>query len=824
MATRRELLGAAAAVSALALTETARAAPDAAAQPSPRERTALDFGWRFHLGHAQDPAQDFGFGATQTAYAKAAALAPEPASPAYDDSLWSPVALPHDWGVELPFIAPVNLDPAVKVDPRAAHGYKPLGREFPETSVGWYRLVLPLATSDLGKRISLEFDGVFRDCLVFVNGYVLAENHSGYAPFRVDLTDVAVYGGANVILLRVDASQGEGWFYEGAGVYRHVWLVKTDPVHVPQWGTFVRTSMAGDLASLSIQTEVANEGDLERDCDVVTTVIDPAGRAIAAVRGSVHAGAWSVARLDQSLSAPHPALWSLETPNLYRAETEIRVAGQTVDRYSTPFGIRDIRFDPDQGFFLNGRSVKLKGTCNHQDHAGLGVALPDRMHAFRIERLKAMGSNAYRAAHNPPAPELLDACDRLGMLVLDETRRMSVSNDALSELERLIRRDRNRPSVILWSIGNEEPHQATEQGARVAITMKRLVERLDGTRPIVEAMDGGWGNGVTRVLDVVGFNYRTTQIDDFHARFPKIPAIGTETASTLTTRGVYIRDDRRQLTTAYDTEAPWWGSTAEGWWPYVDARPAIAGGFIWTGFDYRGEPTPFSRWPSVASYFGVMDSCGFPKDEYYYYKAWWDAEPQAHLLPHWTWPGREGQPIDVWCYANVDRVELFLNGASLGAQDVVRDRHLSWSVPYAPGVLLARGYRAGRLIVSETRETAGPPARIELSADRVRLAADGADVAVITARIVDVKGRSAPTASDLVSFEIDGPGALIGVGNGDPTSHEPDKAPQRSAFNGLCMAIVQTKCESPGRIAVKALAPGLDGGAVLLTTSAGLAR
>ena len=819
MATRRELLGAAA-LAACALADPAHAAPTQAAPlPSPRERTNLDFGWRFHLGHAQDPAKDFGFGANQTAYAKAAALAPEPAGPAYDDSLWAPVSVPHDWGVELPFVAPVNLDPAVKIDPRAAHGYKPLGREFPETSVGWYRLVLPIAASDFGRRISLEFDGVFRDCLVFVNGYILGENHSGYAPFGVDLTDVAVYGGANVILLRVDASQGEGWFYEGAGVYRHVWLVKTDPVHVPQWGAFVRTSVAGGVATLSIQTEVANEGDSDQDCEVVSRVIDPAGHLAGAATGTVRASAGGLARLDQTLSAPHPSRWSLETPNLYSLETELRVGGQVVDRYVTIFGVRDIRFDPDNGFFLNGAPVKLKGTCNHQDHAGLGVALPDRMHAFRIERLQAMGSNAYRAAHNPPAPALLDACDRLGMLVLDETRRMSPELEALGELERMIRRDRNRPSVILWSIGNEEPHQATEQGARVATTMKRLIERLDGTRPIVEAMDGGWGSGVTRVLDVVWFNYRTTQIGDFHTRFPKIPTIGTETASTLTTRGVYVRDDRRQLTTAYDTEAPWWGSTAEGWWPYVDSRPDIAGGFIWTGFDYRGEPTPFSRWPSVASYFGVMDSCGFPKDEYYYYKAWWAAEPQAHLLPHWTWPGREGQPIDVWCYANVDRVELFLNGASLGVQDVVRDRHLAWSVPYAPGLLLARGYRAGKLVVSETRETADAPARIELVADRVRLAADGSDVAVITARILDAKGRPAPTAGDLVSFTVDGPGAVIGVGNGDPTSHEADKAVQRSAFNGLCMAIVQSRRGEPGRIAVKATAPGLIGGAALITSS-----
>ena len=795
------------------------AADKAEPAPGPRERSKLDRGWRFHLGHAQDPARDFGFGAAQLAYAKAAVHAPDPAAVAYDDGIWASVDLPHDWAVELPFVAPAGLDSTAKEDTRAAHGYKPLGREFPDTSVGWYRLVLDLPASDFGRRISLEFDGVFRDCLVFVNGYVLAENHSGYAPFRADITDVANYGGPNVVLLRVDASQGEGWFYEGAGVYRHVWLVKTDSVHVPQWGAVVRSTIDGDLAHLAITTELTNDSDAPRSCEILSTLIGPDGRVAGEARGEATIAPWGAATIDQAATLAKAALWSLEAPNLYQLQTEIRIGGATVDRLVTPFGIRTIRFDPDQGFFLNGAPVKLKGTCNHQDHAGVGVALPDRLHEFRIERLKSMGSNAYRAAHNPPSPVLLDACDRLGMLVLDETRRMSVNPEALDELERLVRRDRNRPSVILWSIGNEEPHQATEIGARIATTMKRLVERLDGTRPVTEAMDGGWGDGVTRVLDVVGFNYRTTQIDAFHTRFPKIPVIGTETGSTVTTRGIYIHDDRRQFPVAYDAEAPWWAATAEGWWPYVSERPYIAGGFIWTGFDYRGEPTPFHRWPSVASYFGVLDSCGFPKDEYYYYKAWWDPAPQAHLLPHWTWPGREGQPIDVWCYANVDRIELLLNGKSQGVQAVAKDRHLSWKVPYAPGVLEARGWRGDKLVVTEKRETAGPPARIALQADRNRIKADSEDLAVVSIQILDDRNRPVPTASDAVRLEVSGPGALIGMGNGDPTSHEPDKTNLRRAFNGLCMGLVQSRPGGGGRIRIDATAPGLAGATLLLTTS-----
>ena len=825
MTTRRQLLGAAAALPLLgqpflSMGGQAMAAP-AEPPPSPRERAKLDRGWRFHLGHAQDPARDFGFGAVQLAFAKAAAHAPDPAALDYDDSQWAPVSLPHDWGVELPFIAPAGLNPDAKEDPRASHGYKPLGREFPDTSVGWYRLAFDLPATDPGRRLSLEFDGVFRDSLVFLNGYVVGENASGYAPFRCDIADVANYGGANVLLVRADASQGEGWFYEGAGIYRHVWLVKTDPVHVPQWGVFVRSTLdAGGAAQLSIATELANEAGADGRFQVTSTVLDPQGRAVAAAQADVAVAAWTIGAADQVITLATPALWSLDAPSLYRLRTEVRADGRLLDLYETSFGVRSLRFDPQAGFFLNSASVKLKGTCNHQDHAGVGVALPDRLHAFRVERLKSMGSNAYRTAHGPPSPALLDACDRLGMLVLDETRRMSTDPIALGELERLVRRDRNRPSVILWSIGNEEPHQGTDRGARIATTQKRLIERLDGTRPVTEAMDGGWGDGVTKVLDVVGFNYRTTQMDAFHARFPDMPVIGTETGSTVTTRGIYTRDAKHQFTTAYDTEAPWWASTAEGWWPYVDARPYIAGGFIWTGFDYRGEPTPFARWPSVASYFGVMDSCGFAKDEYYYYRACWTAEPQVHLLPHWTWPGREGQSIEVWCYANVERVELLLNGASLGAQPVVKDGHLVWTVPYAPGVLEARGYQGSAVTVRDRRETAGAPARIALSADRVQLVADGEDVAVVTIQILDAQGRPVPTAGDAVTLSVGGAGRLIGMGDGDPTSHEPDKASTRHAFNGLCMGLVQTAPDAAGPIEVQASAPGLQGASLRLTARA----
>jgi beta-galactosidase len=816
--TRRGVLSSGAGAAALAAV-----GPGVAAEPPPPAfddlgpRQLLDQDWRFALGHAQDPIKDFGFGLEQRTYAKAGTRVAAAAEPDFDDKAWTSVRLPHDWAIDLPFTQSGPLDPKVEDDPRAAHGFKPLGREYPATSVGWYRKRIDLPAEDLGRRLSLEFDGVFRDCLVLFNGYVVGRHEGGYAPFRVDVTDFAVCGAANQLTLRVDASLGEGWFYEGAGAYRHVWLVKTEPLHIPQWGVFVRPTVQGAAARLDITTELACQGEA-RSAELVSRMLDPSGKAVAEVRTSARIGAWGEAKLDHTLTLDKPALWSLESPSLYRLVSELIADGKLVDRTITPFGIRTVRFDPEQGFFLNDRPLKLLGTCNHQDHAGLGAALPDAIHAFRIQALKEMGSNAYRAAHNPPAPELLDACDRLGMLVIDETRRMSSDPAALEDLAAMVRRDRNRPSVILWSIGNEEQgQQATARGARIARTMRQVVDRLDGSRRLTAALDGGWGEGVSPEVDVLGFNYRTDKMEAYHQRVPGQPIIGSETGSTVSTRGAYVHDDARHVAVAYDREFPWWASTAESWWTIVAERPYIAGGFIWTGFDYRGEPTPFNKWPSVASYFGAMDSCGFPKDNYYYYRAWWRPEPLLHLLPHWTWPGREGQEIEVWCHSNLDRVELFLNGRPLGSRDVPRNRHAEWKVAYQPGVLEAHGFKNGKLVARERRETAGPAARLLLKADRPALAADTEDCAVVSVSVVDAAGRPVPTADNLVSFALTGDGAIIGVGNGNPTSLEPDRASQRKAFNGLAMAIVQAGGR-PGPMEIVATSPGLKSARLVLNS------
>ena len=825
--TRRDAMKAGAASAAAAAAPAANAAERRAphtkvTQPvaaSVRERLLLDFGWRFRLGHAWDETRDFDFGLDQKTFAKAGENVASAAKLDFDDSDWTAVNLPHDWAVELPF-EPSRKPPANEDDPRAAHGFKPLGREYPDTSIGWYRRVFEIPASDMGRRLSLEFDGVFRDALVMFNGYVVARNGSGYAPFRADVTDFANYGGKNLITVRVDATLGEGWFYEGAGIYRHVWLVKTAPLHVPQWGVCVRSVPQRTGASVTIDTELVNDALLPAACQVVSTVFAPDGRAVASIKTArLAVGSRDRRTVTQHAMVASPALWSIETPNLYHVHTQVLAGGRVVDDAVTVFGIRTIRFDGQRGFFLNGKPVKLNGTCNHQDHAGVGSALPDRLQYFRIERLKAMGSNAYRTSHNPPTPELLDACDRLGMLVVDETRRMSSDEESMADMARMIRRDRNHPCVIAWSIGNEEPQQGTERGGRVAFSMRALCKELDPTRPITAAVDNpdAWGIGITPALDVLGCNYRTPKIPDFHKRDPLKPVMGTETGSTVAARGIYARDESSGYCVAYDTEHPWWASTAEEWMQVAMPAPFIAGGFVWTGFDYRGEPTPFNRWPNVSSQFGIMDTCGFPKDNFYYYRAWWGRDPVLHLFPHWNW--QPGHTVNVWCHSNLDSIELFVNGVSQGVKKVPPYGHVEWDIAFAPGMIEARGYRGGKLVLTDKRETAGAPAQILLKADRAVIGADGEDVTVVTVAIADAQGREVPTADNQVSFRVTGAGALIGVGNGDPRSHESDKAQERAAFNGLCCAIVQSTKQA-GAITLEATSSGLEPASVAITAKA----
>ncbi len=787
--TRRAMIGASAVAMTLAGTVAGATQTGAQPQSQPRRRERLER-WRFHLGHAADVERDFGFGRDQRTFAKAGTAA-DAAMPTFDDSAWAPVIVPHDWAVALPFAPPKEPPAKDEADARAAHGFKAIGREFPENSIGWYRSPIIIGAADKGRRIWLEFDGVFRDARVFVNGYAAHRNESGYAPFNVRIDDFLDYdGGPNVVTVRCDATLGEGWFYEGGGIYRHVELVSADPLHIPQWGTLVRSELGSDGAAVSVATDVINSGAAPVSAILRQALIAPDGRLAAALPDvPVRLDPAEQRTFEARTLLRAPRLWSFEERSLYHVRSELLVGDRRIDETETRFGIRDIKFDPSQGFFLNGKPVKLLGTANHQDHAGVGIGIADSLHRWRVAQLQEMGSNAWRSAHNPPAAALLDACDEMGMLMIVEQRINSSSDEAVSELDRTIRRDRNHPCVILWSLGNEEPHQGSERGARINAELKERVRQLDPTRLTTFAMDKSWDTGAGRVVDVLGFNYRTNQIEAYHQRHPDQPVYGSETGSTVATRGEYASDPARHVVRAYDTEHPWWATTAEEWWTIAAERPYIAGGFVWTGYDYRGEPTPYAEFPSISSQFGVLDTCGFPKDDYYYYRAWWrPGQPLVHLLPHWNWPGRVGQPIEVWAHGNTDEVELLLNSRSLGRKAMPRNRHLVWQVPFASGKLEAIGYNGGRVAARDVRETSGPAGAIRLTMDR-RVAKAG-EIMIANAMVVDALGRPVPTADNLLRFAASG-GNVIGVGNGNPNSLEPDVATQRRAFNGLAQAVVR---------------------------------
>jgi beta-galactosidase len=782
------------------------ASAEALAAVAPREQLLFDFGWKFQFGHGSDPARDLGFGFGQGDFAKTGDFAFSKAK--FDDSKWRKLNLPHDWAVELPF---------VRDEEQKSHGYKPLGRRYPETSVGWYRREFEIPTSDAGRRIAVEFDGAFRDVLVFVNGCFIGRNDNGYAPFRFDLTDFLSYGAKNYIVARVDASFGDGWFYEGAGIYRHVWLTKTDALHLGKWESTVRAAVNGGSATLTLGTVVQNEGDKPEKATVSWVIYDNDGKLIPNGAGSGHSepiqpGESSPFTAEMSL--PNPKLWSPDTPNIYTAEVSVSTGGKTRDAERVSFGVRTAVFDADKGFSLNGKSLKIQGTCNHQDHAGVGAALPDRLQWFRLGVLREMGCNAVRTSHNMPTPEWVEGCDRMGMMMMCETRQMSSNPEGLAQLETMIKRYRNSPSIVIWSIGNEENQlqdDMAEEGAKIAATMVRRCHELDPTRVVSAAVNGNNKKGVSDAFDIIGFNYNLQFPDEYHKKNPTRAVFGSETSSAISTRGDYTTDPLRNTVNAYNSVVQW-GETAEEWWTFYGTREWEAGGFAWTGFDYRGEPTPYG-WPSINSQFGIIDMCGFPKDTFYYYKSWWRAEPVLHLFPHWNFEGREGDEIPVWVYSNLDEVELLVNGKSLGSQKVPRLGHVAWKVKYEPGVIEARGSKDGKVVLTEKRETTGPAVAIRLTADRTEIDADGEDVAVLKVEALDKEGRAVPTAGTFIGFKVSGHGTLIGVGNGDPNCQESDKEPHRSLFNGLAQVIVQsTKWE--GEIHIEAVKEGWDGPAL----------
>jgi beta-galactosidase len=750
---------------------------------------------------------------------------PDPTQPVFNEGGWRTVHLPHDYVVEGTFTP--TADPS--------HGSLP-------TAPAWYRKSFTLPASAQGKSVWIDFDGVYRDSKVYLNGQLLGEHPSGYTGFRYDISKFAYFDGtSNVLTVHVDPTAQEGWWYEGGGIYRHVWLNIADPLHVAPNGTFVTSEVKDPLhrpsATVTIKTTVTNASEQAQECTVVSEVFGPKGQLVEVIKTPQSVPAGGHVEVAQSAVAPQAALWSIEKPQLYRLHTTL-VREQAVDAVDTAFGIRTIRFDKEKGFFLNEKPVKILGTCTHQDFAGVGTAMPDSVLIWRTQQLKAMGSNAVRMSHNPPAPELLDACDRLGMLVMDETRHLGDTEAAktprgtsyadLSELTDLILRDRNHPSIIIWSMCNEEPLQGSAEGARIFTAMRDRVRQYDTTRPVSCAMNDSAYHGIALVEDIRGFNYDPGSYARYHPLHPEIPIYGSETASTVATRGVYSWDRFRMggmtytgveaqgWVSAYDVNAPPWAQTAQNSWPQQADAPFVAGGFAWTGFDYKGEPTPFN-WPDINSNFGILDECGFPKDVAYYYKAWWTDKPLVHVFPHWNWAGKEGQPIPVWVYSNAARIELIVNDKSLGSKPMPRNGHVEWNVPYAPGSVVAKGYDArGRMVASDKVETTGAAAAIRLTTDRIRLNADGEDVTMVTVAVVDAQGRVVATADNPIHFDVSGKGYVAGVGNGNPSDHDPDKSSNRRAFNGLCMVVVGAKA-TPGAMQLTATAPGLKSAILALS-------
>lgn len=788
----------------LARTERALAQSSADAIPAhTRERLSLDRGWLFHLGEVPFPEIKGQAASYENAKAGRAWGA---AAPDADDSDWRTLDLPHDWAIEGTVDRNANL----------SQGYRRRG-------VGWYRRHFRLPPADQGRHLELQFDGVATHCTVWVNGILAHRNWCGYTSFAIDISPFARFGDElNTIAIRVDADPMEGWWYEGAGIYRHTWLVKRSPVHIATDGVYANPVRNADGTwSIPYEATIESSAAAPAEIQVEAVLVDPDGKKVA--RHSATATVEPLATLVVKMSLPvmSPQLWSVDEPALYQLRTMVRQNGNEIDALTTRCGFRTIRFDADQGFFLNDLPLKLKGVCNHQDHAGVGVAVPDSLWEFRLRRLKEMGANAYRCSHHPPAAEFLDACDRIGMLVMDENRNFNTTPEYMRHLDWLVRRDRNHPSVILWSVFNEEPMQGTWQGYEMVRRMAHAVKLLDTTRPVTAAQSNSMLSrfNASQAADVAGFNYQHGEYDAYHAANPTKPVVSSEDTSAVMTRGEYTTDRARAVLSSYDTEFQPWGTTHRNAWKQIAERPFVAGGFVWTGFDYHGEPQPL-EWPATASSFGCLDLCGFPKAGYYIRQAMWiDDRPILHILPHWNWAGRDGEPIKVMVLTNADAAELLLNGKSLGQKSVDPYEMVSWEVPYEPGKLEAVVKQNGNIVSRASVETTGEPLSLQLLPDRSSLDGDGNDATPITVRAVDAEGRVVPTAKFPVQFALEGPGTIIGVGNGDPICHEPEQGAKRSLFNGYAQVIVQSRIGANGEIKLRATSPGVDDGEAVIVVS-----
>ena len=779
-----------------------------ASAQSQRERIPFDDNWQFAFGDASSPAKDFGCGTEYFNYlTKAASIHNEgPYSSKFDASGWTIVDLPHDWVADLPYAAEASH----------SHGYKTVGYKYPETSVGWYRKTFTVPAEDYGKHLWLQFDGIFRDARIWVNGFYLGHEPSGYATRVYDISEYLNYGSENLVCVRADATLEEGWFYEGAGIYRHVWLNKASKVSVAPFGTFayaefaVPYSLRGkanpdlSMASLNIETTVHNMGSAPASYSLQHTLIDATGTAIGTC--DVEGGsllAKEEGKVHGVIPVENPHLWSCENPYIYTILTDVYVDGKIVDTDTTRTGIRHIEFDCDRGFLLNGEVVKLKGVNMHQDHAGVGSGIPDGLQEWRLLQLKKFGCNAYRSSHNPMTPALLDICDRLGILVIEENRLTGINKEHTELLGRMIRRDRNHPSIILWSVGNEEwGLEWNEFGTRIAESMREYCHRFDPTRLMTVASSSG--PHILIPADVAGYNYiLQNPVEEHRANYPERCALGSEETTGCGTRGVYFNVTDGREPSAVDSgngrmaainrhkHGPdsLYNCIERGWKFYAE-RDYLAGVFYWTGFDYRGEPNPMV-FPATSSEFGILDYCGFPKDEAYYLKAWWTDEPVLHILPHWNLDGHEGEKVSVWVYSNCDEVQLTVNGKNLGRKKMPVNGHLEWDAVYNPGYVKAVGYKNGRKVMEERIETASEACNAVWVYETV------GDILIATVEMCDRKGRFVPTSCREIIFTAPEGYRVLGWGNGDP-AFQYDERPEDGSdtikittFNGLAQVVLQ---------------------------------
>ena len=759
-----------------------------------RQRISLDENWNFCLGNALDSQKNFKYGEQSVVDFKMSddykrfQEYSQVLNSDFDDSKWQSINLPHDWAVDLPF---ADSDDHYY----ANHGFKPVGHAFPQNSIGWYRKKIVVPQSDSICRFSLVFDGVYRNSRVYVNGNYVGGCESGYNSFNLDISDYLYFGKENQIVVMADATKYEGWWYEGAGIYRHVWLVRTSPVHIPVNGMFAHAQLKGKMANLVVETTIDNPTLTRPNYFVESYLVDALGKRVSeksSVSGLLALGN-NVVQSEMKIDNPH--LWSIDDPYLYKIVTEVKTNGVPVDSMKVRFGFRKIEAKPN-GFFINDKYIKIKGFCNHQDHAGVGTAVPDKVRLYRLQLLKEMGCNAIRI-HHSMAPEILDYCDSLGILVLSETRQFGSNALAMKEFENQLIRDRNHPCVFMWCLGNEQNYtQNTDIGRRIALTMMSRQMALDPTRTITYGGNNGGKQrvGINSVIPVRGFNYYIDESIQYKRNNPQQPILATEASSSLATRGVYFLTKGDGYRPDYDQEnEPWWKIAAENNW--------FMGGFSWTGFDYRGE----NQYPAVICNFGIMDLCGFPKNAYYYYKSWWTDKDVLHIFPHWNWKGKEGQNIPVWCYSNANNVELFLNGKSLGKKEMPCNGHIEWMVKYTPGTLKAVAYKRGKRLVEEI-STTGNPYKIVAQINNPSLLANGKDNAIINFSVVDKKGREVPDAMNKLDFVVAGDAKILGVGNGDPSSREKEfidgKTCSRKLFNGKCQVILQSG-KTKGKITLR---------------------